>query len=159
MYKKFTIGENLNVGNRTSGFRAVEVFRYAETLLVFAEATARINGGTATGEAVEAYNQVRRRAAGLDYLTPDATVDVASVTADEIVQERAWELAGEFKRWWDMVRLEFVSEVAARRDPTEEVPLAIDPSEISWKHYIAPIPFKAISTSNLVQNPEGFRIQ
>ena len=67
MYKKFTIGENLNVGNRTSGFRAVEVFRYAETLLVFAEATARINGGTATGEAVEAYNQVRRRAAGLDY--------------------------------------------------------------------------------------------
>ncbi len=159
MYRKFTEGEDLTVNNRTTGYRAMEVVRYAEILLNFAEATSRVNGGMATPEALEALNQVKRRAAGLDYLTPDATVDATSATPKEIVQEKAWEHAGEFKRWWDLVRLEMVAEVTATRDPEEEVPLAIDPSEINWKHYIAPIPFKAISTSDLVQNPEGFKIQ
>ena len=159
MYKKFAISENLTVGNRTVGYRAWEVFRYAEVLLIFAEAQARANGGAATGEALEALNQVRRRAAGLDYLIPDSSVDLTTATADEIVEEKGWELAGEYKRWFDLVRLEMVAEVTEKRDPTEEVPLAIDASEISWHHFIAPIPFKAISTSRLVQNPEGFEIQ
>ena len=159
MYKKFAISENLTVGNRTVGYRAWEVFRYAEVLLIYAEAQARVDGGIATGEALEALNQIRRRAAGLNYLTPVASVDLVTATADQIVEEKGWELAGECKRWFDLVRLEKVAEATQKRDPTEEVPLAIDASEISWQHFIAPIPFKTISTSRLVQNPEGFEIQ
>lgn len=160
MFKKFTLGEDLSLGGRTAGYRPVEVYRYAEVLLLYAEASARANGGTATGPALDAYNMVKRRAAGLPYDTPDVSVDATSATAEEILQERAWELAGEFgKRWWDLVRTETVAEATAKRDPTEEVPLAIDASAINWKHYIAPIPFAAISTSDLQQNPEGFVIQ
>lgn len=159
MYKKFTIGENLDQGGRTSGFRAVEVIRYAEVLLIYAEAQARTNGDVASGDGLEALNQIKRRAMGFDYLTPNAEIDVMTATADEIVAEKGWELAGEFKRWHDLVRLEKVAEAMMRRDPTEEVSLAIDPSEIGAKHYIAPIPFKAISTSSLTQNPTGFKVQ
>jgi len=140
-------------------YRATEVYRYAEVLLTFAEATARANGGVANAEALEALNKVKRRAMGLPYNTPDVSVDVSSATAEEIMQEKGWELAGELgKRWWDLVRTETVADVAAKRDASENVELAISPAEINWKHYIGPIPYKAILTSNLTQNPEGFKI-
>lgn len=47
-------------------------------------------------------------------------------------------------------------EIAAKRDPAEQVDLVRQPNK---SHYITPIPFQAISTSNLKQNPEGFVIQ
>ena len=159
MYGKFTQSENLEVFNRPIGFRAWEVIRYAEVLLIHAEASARASGGTVSGEGLEHLNQIRRRAMGLDYRVPTDSVDLVTATADEVVAEKGWELAGEFKRWWDLVRLEKVAEANADRDPTEEVPLVIPVSEIGEQHYIAPIPFKAISTSNLVQNPEGFVVR
>jgi len=160
MYKKFTLGEDLTINKRTNSYRALEIIRYAEVLLIYAEASARSNGGTATGEALEAYNQILRRAAGEPYDTPNVDIDATSATAEEIMQEKAWEFAGEMgKRWWDLVRTETVAEANMNRDPTEEVPLAIDASAISWKHYIAPLPYKATTTSDLEQNPEGFKIQ
>lgn len=160
MYGKFTMAEDTIVvtNGRTGSYRAQEIYRYAEVLLVYAEASARTNGGTATGGALEAYNQVRRRAAGLPYDQSAPAIDLSSVTAEEIVAEKGWELAGEGKRWGDLVRLEKVAEVMSRRDPKEEVALTKEVSAITWKQYIAPIPFSAISTSKLVQNPEGFRI-
>jgi len=159
MYKKFTAGQDLTVAGRAQGYRAVELYRYAEVLLVYAEAQARVDGGSASGDALEALNQIRRRAAGLDYLIADPSVDLTTATADQIMEEKGWELAGEFKRWWDLVRLEKVAEITARRDPTEEVALSIPASEISEIHYIAPIPEFEISQSKLVQNPEGFSIR
>ncbi|MFY0651707.1 MAG: RagB/SusD family nutrient uptake outer membrane protein [Cyclobacteriaceae bacterium] len=158
MFGKFTAGENLTVGNRTKGFRAYEVFRYAEVLLIYAEAQARVDGGVASGQALEALNQIRRRAEGLPYNVANAGVDLTTATADEIFVEKGWELAGEFKRWYDLVRLEKVAEANADRDPTEEVPLTIDVSAITWKHYIAPIPAYEITQSKLTQNPEGFSL-
>jgi hypothetical protein len=153
MYKKFTISENLNVGNRTAGYRAMEVYRYAEVLLIYAEAQARVG---ATPASIEALNQVRRRAAGLPYNVPDASVDVASATVNEIIDEKGWELAGEYKRWFDLVRSERVEEIAAKRHPEEQVELVALPTKAQ---YIAPIPFQAITSSNLQQNPEGFVIK
>src|SRR5690606_8729689 len=47
------------------------VYRYAEVLLMYAEATARAAGGP-TQEAMEALNQVHRRAYGQDPTTPTA---------------------------------------------------------------------------------------
>lgn len=154
------MAERYDLNNRVISYRAIEVYRYAEVLLTFAEATARANGGTANAPALEALNMVKRRAMGLPYDTADPSVDVTSATAEDIMQEKGWEIAGEFgKRWWDLVRTETVAEVNARRDPAENVPLLIDASQINEKHYIAPIPFQAISTSNLEQNPTGFKIQ
>jgi starch-binding outer membrane protein, SusD/RagB family len=153
MYKKFTISEDLTVDARPTGFRAVELYRYAEVLLIFAEAQARIGE---TAASLEALNQVRRRAAGLPYLTANATVDLKTATPNQIVDERGWELAGEYKRWFDLVRTERVEEIAARRDPTEAVKPVRTPTK---EQYIAPIPFQAITTSKLTQNPEGFVIK
>ena len=153
MYKKFTISEDLTVATQTFGFRAVELYRYAEVLLIYAEAQARVGENASS---IEALNQVRRRAAGLPYQTPNATVDVKTATPNEIVDERGWELAGEYKRWFDLVRTERVEEIAAKRDPKENVkPVRVPTKE----QYIAPIPFQAISTSKLVQNPEGFVVK
>ncbi|MGI9544244.1 MAG: RagB/SusD family nutrient uptake outer membrane protein [Cyclobacteriaceae bacterium] len=152
MYKKFAVSENLTLGNRTAGYRAFEVIRYAEVLLIFAEAQARVGEN---GESIEALNQVKRRAMGLPYLDSDLSVDVTTATVDEILDEKGWELAGEYKRWFDLIRSETLERIAAKRDPAEHVDLVRQPTKAQ---YISPIPFQAISTSNLRQNPEGFSI-
>ncbi len=153
MYKKFTISENLNYGVKTAGFRAIELYRYAEVLLIYAEAQARVGQNASS---IEALNQVRRRAKGLDFKKPDPTVDVTTATPNQIIDEKGWELAGEYKRWFDLVRSERVEEIAAKRDPGEQVPLVRKPTKAN---YIAPIPFQTISASKLQQNPAGFKIQ
>lgn len=153
MYRKFSISENTNVGNRTSGFRAFEVIRYAEVLLIYAEAQALIGENSSS---IEALNQVKRRAAGLPYDQPDASVDVTTATVNDILDEKGWELAGEYKRWYDLIRSETLEEVAAKRDPNEQVDLVRQPTKAQ---YITPIPFQAIATSKLKQNPEGFVIR
>jgi hypothetical protein len=154
MYKKYVLAEDLTFGARPVSFRSIELYRYAEILLIYAEAQARGAGENASS--IEALNQVKRRAAGLAYLTPNGSVDVATATPNEIVDEKGWELAAENKRWFDLVRTERVAEMAAKRDPSEPVTLLKVPTEAQ---YIAPIPFGSISLSKLVQNPEGFRIQ
>ena len=153
MYRKYTVSVNLNVGNRVTGYRAIEVIRYAEVLLIFAEAQARIGE---TAESIEALNQVRRRAAGLPYDVPVDTVDVTTATVNEIIDEKGWELAGEYSRWYDLIRTERLEEITLLRDPAEQVDLVRQPTKAQ---YISPIPFEAIATSKLVQNPQGFKIQ
>jgi len=158
-YLKWNLSEEFELYDRAYSYRPIEMYRYAEVLLIYAEASARSTGGAATGPAVEAYNQVRRRAAGFQYDVSNGSVDVSSTTPDKIVDEKGWELAGETKRWFDLVRTESVAEIAAKRDPAEQVKLVLSPSAIDWRQYIAPIPYNAIITSNLIQNPEGFKIQ
>jgi hypothetical protein len=153
MYKKFAISENLTLGNRTAGYRAFEVIRYAEVLLLYAEAQARIGENASS---IEALNQVKRRAAGLPFDVADPAVDVTTATVNEILDEKGWEFAGEYKRWFDLVRSETLADIAAKRDPAENVTLVRIPTDLQ---YISPIPFQAISSSKLVQNPEGFKIQ
>jgi starch-binding outer membrane protein, SusD/RagB family len=82
-------------------------YRYADVLLIFAEAENKLNGPVAA--AYEAINQVRRRAYGLPTGTPSATADLpAGLTQTEfddmVFRERGYEFIGECKRWFDMVR-------------------------------------------------------
>jgi hypothetical protein len=154
MYGKWTASEDLTVAGRTMGYRAQEIYRYAEVLLIYAEAKAA--SGSMDATALEALNQVRRRAAGLDPNIADASVDVNTATIHEIVAEKGWELAGENKRWFDLIRTETLEDAIAKRDPNEQVPLVRQPTKAQ---YITPIPAEAIATSKLTQNPEGFKIQ
>lgn len=96
----------------------VYLMRYAELLLTHAEATVMSTSST-NSEALESLNKVKRRAAGLPVNVSDASVDVTSATQAEIVQERAWELAGEYSRWFDMVRTEIIQEVSENKDPLD----------------------------------------
>ncbi|WP_242157120.1 RagB/SusD family nutrient uptake outer membrane protein [Aestuariivivens sediminis] len=153
MYRKYVFAEDLTIFSRPVNFRPYDLYRYAEVLLIYAEAQARVGENASS---IEALNQVKRRAAGLPYLTPNGTVDVATATPNEIIDEKGWELAAENKRWFDLVRSERVAEMAAKRDPSEPVTLVRMPTAAQ---YIAPIPFESITLSKLVQNPEGFKIQ
>src|SRR5215218_6506441 len=100
-------------------------YRYADVLLIFAEAENQLNGPTAT--AYDAINKVRRRAFGLNLNNPSATADLPSTLTktqfdDMVFRERGYEFIGEAKRWFDMVRTEraaqLVTEVRALiKDP------------------------------------------
>jgi hypothetical protein len=83
------------------------LYRFADVLLIFAEAENKVNGPTT--EAYNAINQVRRRGYGLPIGTPNVTADLPaglSPTAfdDMVFRERGYEFIGEDKRWFDMVR-------------------------------------------------------
>jgi hypothetical protein len=153
MYKKYVFSDDLTFSNVPINFRSIELYRYAEVLLIFAEAQARIGQ---TGASVEALNQVKRRAAGLTFSTANPTIDISTATPNEIVDEKGWELAGENKRWFDLVRTERVAEMAAKRSASEPVTLVKAPSAAQ---YIAPIPLISIRLSKLEQNPQGFKIR
>ena len=86
------------------------LYRYAETLLIYAEAQNELGN---TGTALQYLNMVRARARNgrgsesraepHDYGTAGEPTDQASVR-DAIYTERSWELAFEAKRWFDLVR-------------------------------------------------------
>lgn len=74
------------------------VIRYADVLLMCAEAKSMVDGGTTTDPAaISAYFLVHNRA------FPSAT-QPASLTTDQVQMERYWELAYEFQTWYDMIR-------------------------------------------------------
>lgn len=126
---------------------------------MFAETSAKANGGTAPAEALDALKQVKRRAMGFPFNSPNAADDGTSATADQIFAEKCWELTRETgKQMWEPVRVEKVAEAKAHWSSEEDFSLLIDPSAISLKQYIAPVPFQAIATIMLIQNPPGFKI-
>jgi hypothetical protein len=82
-------------------------YRYADALLIFAEADNKLNGPTITG--YEMINKVRRRAFGVNINSASALADLpAGLTQlqfdDMVFRERGYEFIGEDKRWFDMVR-------------------------------------------------------
>jgi len=112
--------------------RTVMIIRYAEVLLIYAEAKAMSDGPDAS--AYEAVNLVRNRA-GL----PDLTPGLAAIAfRDSVINERKWEFAGNEpnSRWFDMVRTETVEAATLKRD-IKEVPLANQPDK---SYYFTPIP-------------------
>ena len=76
-------------------------------LLIYAEAQIQATGSTTDASALSALNAVKVRA-GL--------LPVASATWEDVVWEKAWEQAGEWSRWYDIIRTETLDEVNALRD-------------------------------------------
>lgn len=90
-------------------------YRFADVLLIFAEADNKINHGPTT-EAYDAINQVRRRAYGLPLNTPSNVSDLPTGLNEQdfddlVFRERGYEFIGEFKRWFDMVRTNRVTKL------------------------------------------------
>ena len=81
------------------------IIRYADVLLMAAEADLQVRGGggTATATGVEYYNQVKRRAYGYDPKSV-SPVDVSIVTMDSVMAERSRELCFEGVRRNDLKR-------------------------------------------------------
>ena len=84
-----------------------QILRYADVMLMFAEAENELNGPTAA--AYNAVNQVRRRGFGQSITAPNAAVDLPSGLSKAdffkaIVKERSLELGGEGVRKYDLIR-------------------------------------------------------
>lgn len=80
------------------------IFRYADVLLMLAEANNEINNGP-NAQAYQYLNMVRRRAFGKDINTPDPSIDYAGLTYEDfrmaIFTERRKELVIEGHSWFD----------------------------------------------------------
>lgn len=89
-------------GNTTqyTGTRDIFLFRLADTYLMAAEAYLQLGNIT---KATERINAVRKRAA-LPGKDSAMTVSTTDVDIDFILDERARELTGEYKRWMDLKR-------------------------------------------------------
>lgn len=135
--------------------------RYAEVLLIYAEASGE--AGSANASAWEALNNVHRRAMGL----PSGSADPSDLTAsdgaieDLAFTERKWEFAGEFIRWNDLVRKEEVANALGDRDPRVSIGTSYDSNgvgspnpltspinpvlgSLGTENYFAPIPQQEI---------------
>jgi starch-binding outer membrane protein, SusD/RagB family len=111
----------------------IKILRYADVLLMNAEAALH----TGVGNATEKVNMVRERAG----LAPKG-----SVTMDDVWHERHIELAMEHDRFWDIVRQGRAAEVMHAVGKTNFV---------QGKHELLPIPSSQIllSANRLEQNP------
>jgi starch-binding outer membrane protein, SusD/RagB family len=98
-----------NTDNRWGSEVTVYLFRYAQTLLTYAEARAR--SGILDDSTYEAVDRIRRRANKLDSRVPSEFDLQKNLTSeqfiDSVVWERAWELFFEPNgRWFDVIRLD-----------------------------------------------------
>lgn len=106
----------MGLGKSTEGNTGINFayIRYADVLLMFAEAENEINGPTA--EAQEALKTVRKRAFDAADWADKVDTYVATVSADKntflkaVLDERKFEFAGENMRWKDLVRNNLYSE-------------------------------------------------
>lgn len=97
----------IRIKTKYTGIPRVYLYRYAHTLLTYAEAAAR--SGNLNEKANDCLNMIRRRANNVDlYSTSKYDIQPglsAEQFADLVVQERAWELAAEPEgRWFDQIR-------------------------------------------------------
>lgn len=127
--------------------------RYAEVLLIAAEALAEISGPNA--EAMGYVNQIRERArnwpGGNTGFPEDITAGMNTEEfIDLVLEERRLELAFEFKRWYDIKRRRLGEEVFTGPNSLEPHP-NFDPS----RDYLFPLPQVDLSVNpNLrPQNP------
>ncbi len=106
--KYFRFPGNAGRNNRDSDHNYIAM-RYAEVLLIAAEASNELFGPTAEAEGY--INEIRtraRNAAGVQNAIP-ANISITGISQalfkEMILEERRIELAFEFKRWYDLLRL------------------------------------------------------
>jgi hypothetical protein len=131
-----------------SGFNSIIKYRYADILLLKAEAL--IGKGDFAG-AAEIINRTRARA-GLGPLSASATANKDAIM-NAYLRERRLELCFENQRWFDLVRLDKVEEVMNSLWDRDErrLPIVYPYDQFSYR---LPIPKEILDqNSNLVQNP------
>lgn len=115
-----TPGNSLGVNSKEDTGINFPYMRYADVLLMYAEAINELENGVtgANGaNAIDAFKQVRRRGFAQEDYAEKVDNYVAANTSKEkffelIFNERKWEFAGENLRWKDLVRWNKYSQVA-----------------------------------------------
>ncbi|MRX64784.1 RagB/SusD family nutrient uptake outer membrane protein [Maribacter luteus] len=130
-------------GNGRGSEQNYMMMRYAEVLLIAAEALNEVNPGTTEAEGY--INRIRERARNGN--GSEFPADVSGLSQDDfrtmVLEERKWELAFEFKRWYDIARRKLGVEVFNASGLEGEKP-NFDPAQ----DYLLPIP-----ADELARNP------
>ncbi len=130
--------------NRFGGWMNVRILRYADVVLMAAEAASELGQ---TEEALEYLEMVRERArGGNNAVLPEITETNNNLLRDLIRHERRIELAMEHERFYDLVRWGIAEEVLHAAGKTNFV---------AGTHELLPIPQSEIDRSAgvLIQNP------
>jgi starch-binding outer membrane protein, SusD/RagB family len=135
------------------------VYRYADILLLKAEALAQSGGGAA---ALEIIDQIRDRANALPATERGVDPEDIDGLTDYVLEERARELAFEGKRWFDILRnakrnnyarIDILISMAVRSAPPDRQQTIINKLLDFNSHYL-PIYFTEMQTNRqLEQNP------
>jgi len=101
-YAGATSGTNLIMRTSDQSFAHWFVYRYADILLLKAEALAWVGRGQ---EAIDLINMIRTRAHALDFTAESPDPGSPEDISTYILDERAREFAYEGKRWFDILRI------------------------------------------------------
>ena len=139
--KKFQDNLRANLTAQEGG-KVFVIFRLGEVYLIAAEAALGLNN---TAEAATYINVLHRRAASQAHKN-DYDITAGQVTLDYIMDERERELAGEFNRWYDLVRpgADFFVNRVKKYNPHA--------TAVAVKHALRPIPQTQID--GVVQGPK-----
>ena len=138
-------GESIDPAGRSD--QNTVIFRYAEVLLMYAEAITRANGEP-DALAKQCLDAVRERA----YKGVEAPALTGDFIAD-VLNEKRLEFAFEAKNWWDIVRLKLPLEyeVYQAGSIVPEVLPATHPDR-----YLMPIPLDEIELNPNLEQNEGY---
>lgn len=137
-----------SIGNRFGYWMNVRILRYADVVLMYAEAANEVGGAANTTAALAALNSIRARARqGAPAGTlPDVTTTDQALLRDAIRKERRVELAMEHDRFFDIVRWGIAQDVLQAAGKTNFT---------NSRDVLLPIPQTQIDLSAgvLTQNP------
>lgn len=153
------LGDNTYLGKKfidpngtTNASNDWPIYRYAEVLLIYAEAANRAAGGP-TADAVEYLNRVHRRAYGYNSTQP-SPVDFSMADYDEesffqlVFREKGYETIFECKRWMDLVRTG-----QAKKFIKETTGIDMAESMLLWPIPVGEINYNKAMDPVLDQNP------
>lgn len=137
-----------SIGNRFGYWMNIRILRYADVVLMYAEAANEVGGDANITAARTALNSVRARArqGAVAGTLPDVTTTDQATLRNAIRQERRVELAMEHDRFFDIVRWGIAQDVLQAAGKT---------NFINSRDVLLPIPQTQIdlSAGKLTQNP------
>ncbi len=137
-----------SIGNRFGYWMNVRLLRYADVVLMYAEAANEVGGAANTTAALAALNSIRARArtGAVAGTLPDVTTTDQALLRAAIRQERRVELAMEHDRFFDIVRWGIAQDVLQAAGKT---------NFSNSRDVLLPIPQTQIdlSAGKLTQNP------
>lgn len=152
-FKKF-VTRNQMAGNGVTSVNNPRILRFADVLLLKAEALVKSGGSKA--EAIGYINDVRTRARGAGSVPANySTAETSEATImGWIRNERFLELAGEGQRWLDLRRWHIAGDITltgAYFDPTNTTSMNF----LAARHLYFPIPTAELDKNpNITQNPD-----
>lgn len=138
------------------------IYRYADVMLMQAEALARLNGEGQGQKALDIIEEIREKRNALEQTEQNVGSEEVDGIIDYILAERAREFAFEGKRWYDVLRVarannyerkQLLIDLAVTNAPPDRQQSIIAKLQDPNSHYLPINTFELFTNKALVQNP------